>query len=397
MTQPDIAELPSLLEQFSSFGEVYLNEIERTARASKQAHWLPLLAQAGWIAPLDSRTYGITGQFLALPPELTLLERQRCICFAIPAYRRYVLAILAEGLVLGGKVEGMQDTLETWVMQLAPVAGEINALLDELEAGQERAVAWDEAAIKVRFRDVCAAAGVFDPWDRALLGISGTPDRLFRAALDRAAALVRPASPAPPSMPLAMLPDFAIPVDDSGRPVLPPPSAEFIARERIFSSVPFFTVDGKPCYAPSPAADTAWQDALAEQPYYRAVLRAAIAVRMSGYDQITFTLSIPESLETVLLLIDERPAGTLVEVLPGLVTVLGYTPLSKPDAKRVQRIVEHWMQIGALEINTKTATLQLCESYACTLYEHHRGRRLLRGPAGQEQERVKCYLKSRKK
>lgn len=392
MGQPDIAAITALLERFASFGEVYLHEIERTAQ-----DWLPLLMQAGWIEPLDSRSYGITGQFLALSPDLTMPERQRHICFAIPAYRRYVLTILAEGLILGSKVEGLQDTLETWVTQLAPVAGEINILLDEIETGQERAITWDEAAIKTRFRDMCAATGAFDTWDRVLLGISGTPDRLFKAVLDRAAALVTPLKPQTPSLPLAMLPDFAIPVDNSGRPVLPRPAAEFTKRKHIFSSVPFFTADGQPCYTHQPSADMVWQDALAEQPYYRAVLRVAIAVRMSGYDQITFALSIPEALDAVRLLIDGQPAGTLAELLPGLVTALGYTPLSQPDSLRVQRIVEYWIQVGALEINTKTATLQLRESYARTLYERRRASRLLRGSAAQEQERVKCYLKAQKK
>ncbi|MBN1877702.1 MAG: hypothetical protein JXA33_25995 [Anaerolineae bacterium] len=396
MEQPDVAALPSLLERFASFGEVYLNEIESTARASGQAHWLPLLMQAGWIEPLDNKSYGITGQFLALSSDLTIPERQRHICFAIPAYRRYVLAILAEGLILGSKVEGLQDTLEMWVMQLAPVAGEINILLDEIETGQGRAITWDEAAIKTRFRDMCAAAGAFDTWDRVLLGVSGTPDRLFKAVLDRAAAFVTPGESQTPSLPLALLPDFAIPVDNSGRPVLPQPAAEFTKREHIFSSVPFFTADSQPCYTHQPSADMVWQDALAEHPYYRAVLRVAIAVRMSGYDQITFALSIPEALNAVQLLIDRQSAGTLAELLPGLVTALGYTPLSQPDSLQVQRIVEHWIQVGALEVNAKTATLQLCESYARTLYERRRASRLLRGAAEQEQERVKCYLKSKK-
>lgn len=381
-----------LLEQFSTFGEVYIAEVARNAQ-----DWLPLLVHAGWIEAVNGRAYGVTTQFLALPQTLMSAERQRHLCFAIPLYRRYLLAILAEGLVLGGQLGDYQHDLEQWVLKLAPVAEEINVLLDEIEAGQSRAITWETAQIQARFRELCAAAGSFDAWDRVLLGVSGPPEQLFRAVLDRAAALNLPSTPPSASRPWAMLPEITMPVDDTGRLVAPPPTAEFTQRERVFSSLPFFEVTGKPRYSAACSVTQVWQDMLAEHPYYRAVLRVAIAARLSRYDQTIFTLSAPHALDEIWLWVDEQRSATLTELLPELIVALDYTPLTQLTPTQVQRVVEQWIQVGVLEIEAKSARLQLCEAYACTLHERRRASLLLRGSARQEQERIAAYLRTKKK
>jgi len=270
VSRPDPADLSSLMAHLSAYGECYRAELDRPAKL-----WLAPLIEAGWVQRLDDQSYAVTQAYLALPADLPDLERGRRICFAVPAYRRYLIAILAEGLVQAGQVD-YHDDLERWITNdLAATAAEINALLDELEAGEGRMVEWSPERVARRFREWHARHEPFTLWDRTLLSLSGTPEQLFTAVLSHADAFHCP-KPAtiPGDRPLALLPDFSLSKDDAGHLILPTPEPCWLARRSVHSSVPLFTINGRPVFDRSQPASVVWQDALAKQPYYRAALRA---------------------------------------------------------------------------------------------------------------------------
>ena len=170
MSWPDPITLLPLLAHLSTIGELYPAELDRAAQP-----WLSLLAKAGWVSPLADGAYAATDAYLSLPTGLSATERLRRICFSIPNYRRYLIAILAEGLVGAGQVDYYKQ-LEQWVIgDLSALAEEINIVLDELEAGQGRMVEWSPGRVTACFADWHAEHDAFAEWDQTLLGLSGTP------------------------------------------------------------------------------------------------------------------------------------------------------------------------------------------------------------------------------
>lgn len=389
MDWPDPNDLSSLLAHLSTFGELYPIELGRAAQ-----RWLPMLAEAGWIVPVDGDMYAATTAYMALPNEMPAPERLRRICFAIPAYRRYLVAVLAQGLVQAGQVDqtSYYAQLEQWVVQvLAGLAGEINALLDELEAGSGRMVEWTPERVVARF-DAWHTHNERDiEWDRALLGLSGTPTQLFSAVVSHAEsfAVLEPAAVSS-QLPVALLPDFDL-TKDAGRLVLPSPKPWSTVRQSVYSSLPFFDAKGKPLYDATQTIQDIWQDVLVQQPYYRAVLRTVIAARLSGYGPEALALFVPDELGDVSLLIKDRERRRLADLLPSLVETLGYRALSKPSPARLGRILEHWIDVDALEV--RAGQVVLGEPYTKTLYGRRRATRLLRGPAYKEQARLAKFLK----
>jgi len=384
---PDPARLSSLLAHLSTYGELYPAELERTAQ-----RWLPRLAEAGWVALLDGGACAATDTFLAFPADLSELERQRRVCFAIPVYRRYLVAVLAEGLVQAGQVE-YYEKLEQWVVHdLAELTGEINALLDELDAGQGRMVEWPKDRVTARLADWHAQHESFADWDRILLGRSGAPDQLFTAVLSHAEAFYTShPSAVVGDAPVALLPDFELTKDATGHLSVPSHAPWAAARQSVHSSLPFFDGQGKPLCDAAQSADIIWQDVLAQQPYYLAVLRLAIAVRMSSYGPEPFTLHMPDELDDVRVITGDRERGKLADLLPDLVVTQGYRALSSPSPARVGRILEHWIDVGALEV--RDDRIQLHEYYARTLHERRRATMLLRGPAREKRAHLEKFLK----
>ena len=387
MSWPDPVALSLLLAHLSTYGELYPAEVDRAAQ-----RWLPLLTEAGWVAPLDGGAYAATNAYLALPADLSESERLRRVCFALLAYRRYLVAVLVEGLVQAGQVD-YHEQLEQWVAhELAGLVGEINALLDELEARHGCMVEWPLERVAACFADWHAQYESFAAWDRALLGLSGTPEQLFTAVLSHAAAFAStPPVAVSSDMAVALLPDFDLTKDAAGHLALPPPGSWSTARQSVCSSLPFFDAQGKPLYDATQPVPVIWQDVLAQQPYYRAVLRTMIAVRFSSYGSDALTLFVPDELSDARVLVGSRECGALVDLLPPLIETLGCRVLSRPSPARVGRILEHWIDVGTFEFKGDQVFLR--EPYARTLHERRRALMLLRGPAREEQVRLERYLK----
>jgi hypothetical protein len=384
---PDPSTLLPVLTHLSTFGEVYPVELDRVAQP-----WLPLMAEASWISPLSSGAFVATDAYLDLPADLADVERLQQVCFGIPDYRRYLIAVLAEGLVKAGQVN-YHEKLEQWaVRDLAALAAEINSLLDELEAGEGRMVEWPPEQVTACFAAWHAQHSPFVEWDQALLGMSGAPTQLFTKALNYAALLARPSQGSVLDGRLvALLPDFELPLDEAGHLGMPTAVAWTIARESVSSSLPLYNVQGEPLYDAAQPVQTIWQDALSEQPYYRAVLRVAIAVRLSGYAPQYLALFVADDLGDTRIVIGDRDRGALADLLPRLVDRLGYRAMHKPSRAQVRYILRNWCLVGTLEV--REGQILLKESYARTLHERWRAVRFLRGPARDEQRRIETFLK----
>ena len=330
---------------------------------------------------LDTETspevHVVSQAYLSLGDELATLDRLRRICFAVPAYRRYLLAILAERLVAAGQIDDYQEQLERWIVgDLASIAPEINSILDELENGRGRMVEWPKQQIEDRFRSWHDQHPSFAPWDTVLLSRSGAPEQLFTAVLNRRSAFQRPrVSDAEEIRPLAFLPQFDLPKDQTGRLTLPEPAPWSRARQYVHSSVPFFALDDGPLYDQARSVQTVWQDALTQQPYYRAVLRTAIEARFSQYSAGKLALSVADDLANTQVHREGQPGKPLMEILPRLVEAMGFRAATAIEPEHVQRILEHWIAVGVAE--KRDGNLLLQESYAQTLHERRRRTMLL--------------------
>lgn len=388
MSLPDVSNLQPVLAHLSSFGECCPAELERSARP-----WLDLLAEAGWLLKSGQDVFVVTQAFLTLGVELTTLDSLRRVCFAVPAYRRYLMAVLAEGLVTAGLVDDFQEQLEKWIVgDLALLAPEINAILDDLEDGQRRMIEWSKQQIEDRFRSWHHNHPSFAPWDAVLLSLSGMPEQLFTAVMTRSAAFVRPGVQSlEETRPLAFLPMFDLPKDDAGRLALPAPAAWSRARHCVHSSVPLYALDSRPLYDQAQPIRTVWQDVLAQQPYYRAVLRIAIVARFSLPNAGKLVLSVTDDLAGTQVHVEGRPGKPLVQLLSPLVEAMGFRSATPVEPGHVWRILEQWMAVEVLE--KRDGDLQLQESYAATLHERRRRKALLCDAGAQEQNQVKLILK----
>ncbi len=388
MSLPDPALLPTLLTHLSAYGECSQVEVDRSLRG-----WLGVLTEAGWLEALDSETYTVSPAFLALPQYASEPERLRRVCFAVPGYRRYLTSVAAESLVTAAQLGELRNQVETWIVQnLIHLAPEINTILDEIESDQGRLVERAKGDVSEEFRKWHQKHEPFAVWDAALLGHSGTPEQLFTVVLSRADSFTcsQPAEPAGEKS-LALLIDFDLPQDDAGQLALPALAPWTRARRSVYSSLPFYTYDGTPRFDTQQPALDVWRDVLAQQPYYRAVLRCAIAAHFSRYGTSEVMLHAPGDLGEAQIQRDGRPGVTLAAILPDLVAAMGYQPGTRPSLTQLGRILQHWIALSVIE--RRDGYLQLDSNYRQTLHEPNRAQMLLRGQARPERENFEKRLK----
>lgn len=390
MSLPDPALLPLLLVHLLTYGECNRLELGNPSR-----EWLALLMEAGWVSTLAPGTYVVTPAFLALSSVNSETDRLRRVCFAVPRYRRYLIAIVAEGLLTAAQLSQFRDQVEKWVFQdVLYLAPEVNAILDEIEAGQGRLVERTHDSITSEFAIWHSRLESFATWDAALLGRTGTPDQLFTAVLNRADSFTGTRPTWPSDMkPLALLVDFDLSQGASGQLVLPPSAPWARARNAVHSSLPFYNYEGEACFDRTRPVLEVWQNVLTQQPYYRAMLRCAITAHFSSYvsSASEVILTAANTLEETQILGERHLGLALADLLPELVAAMGYWPGSKLSPEQVGRMLQHWMALNVIE--RRDGRLQLTPSYVQTLHEAERARMLLRGPARPERENFEQRLR----
>ena len=330
-----------LIEHLSTWGEVSAYEVRKLGGGVTA--WLEVLGEAGVVEEIHSETGETIAWTLTRSGE-ALLDTQpdgaaRLALFRVPAYRSYLVGILAEGLALAAKAD-MHEQLEAWTGgELAALLPEINAALDAVEGTRCRLVDVGRADVETRCSALPGRSTDFGTWDQVLLGRAGRPQDLFDFVLRKFAPLATlpPASRGDgTATTLRALPLSSEDGMDRGQALRP--CAWNIRRQRVKSGVPLFDEQGRYLHDPDlPANDVlrrALPDALVEHPFYRAVVNLAICAWRSPATTmplVALRLLPGSDLGDVKLVVGARDAGLLRDSLPGLVCLQGVRSRGLPN------------------------------------------------------------------
>ena len=320
----------ALISHLATWGEVAACEI---SAFSGGREWLSQLMQAGIVEEVRQENGDAVAWALTPNGEgLLVAGAERALklaLFQVPDYRRYLVSILAEGLALAAKAD-MREQLETWTGSvLLPLLDEINRVLDVIEA-EGRLIDETTDTVSRRCAQLTERGWDWSDWDQFLMGRSGRPQDLFDFALNRFAPLaVLPENPDVDRVPACLR---SLPLNsDEGFDLSQPPSLApwNIRRQRVWCGVALFDEHGQVLgnVEPKAALRQTLQDALIEQPFYKAVVHLAISAwRSPATTAPSLELYLPPDapLADVSVLFDGREVGKLTDLLACLVGVQGF-------------------------------------------------------------------------
>jgi len=176
-----------ILNYLIDFGECSDEEIHRNCNVQD----LKLLKDSKLVLVLD-KTWIIGNRLLGLFPVKDVEQLLFGICSLHPAYRRYLIVLIAGEITRHG-LEGAMDLTEDWVVKgLSGVVGELNQILNELERDYlETSVKKASIGNIVRsnnnlLEDIQHEASLdFNAWNKELFGVSGNNEAVFQALLSR--------------------------------------------------------------------------------------------------------------------------------------------------------------------------------------------------------------------
>lgn len=326
----------ALFERLARWGEVSAYEAEELGAVV----WVSVFEDAGVL----NRVHDDRGLLVAwhLKPSfvhlLDLDEYQvgRRLCFAVPAYRGYLLGILAEGLVDAARAS-MTAELEEWTRaELAALLPELNAFFELLE-DESRVVDLAPAELETRVARFPGRAGAFTAWDAFALGQSAPPKALFPFVLRHFA---------PSSEPLRVFNERAavlrpLPLNredrfNLGEASLPHPWNA--RRYGVLSGVAVVDAHGQLLFDEDQPLDDVLiehlRDAVVKHPFYAAVVHLAIcAWRSPASTMSSVELYVPGALHDTSVLLDARGVGRLGDLLGDLVRAQGYAPFGLVDRR----------------------------------------------------------------
>lgn len=390
----------ALFDHLAVWGEVSKDEL-RDLRAEP---WANTLVAAGVLEEVyDDRADTVAWHFSA--SYAFLLDRDgtqvaRRACFAVPAYRTYLVGILAEGLVEAARASMLAELEEWTTSDLVPLLPELNGVLDGLES-QGRLVDTSPTDLEARMASLGGRDGSFASWDHFLLGQSGRPKTLFDFVLrrfapssglsqrvDDRAAVLRP-------LPLSRDDGF-----DLGSVSLPAPWNT--RRRGIFSGIALIDEHGRRLFdqdrPPTEVLPDAIRDAIVGHPFYAAVVHLAICAWRSPAASIpTIELFVPASgaLHHASVLIGSRNAGRLADLLGDLVRAQGFAPFGLRDGRVPDELMTNLLR-NLLELRIlrrQDELLVLDEQYQASLMAS-RLRTVFR-PGKQIQTRIVAELVAR--
>ncbi len=323
----------------ATWGEISRGEVAALRGATE---WLSVFVEAGVLEEVydggaEPACWHLTPRFACLLDSDGQHTARRA-CFAVPAYRRYLVGILVEGLV-GAAQASMGAQVEEWTGDLlAGLLTELNAVLDELEVAG-RLVDVPKADLSTRFASLPGRDGSFSRWDQVLLGTSGRPDALFDFVLRRFAPLAN--APDPVDDPPAVLRPLPLNRDEGfglGAASLPAPWNT--RRRGVMGTVPLVDEHGRRLFDEDAALTLVLpeflRDAIVEHPFYAAVVHLAIcAWRSPASTMPAVELLVPGSgaLHDVSVLVESRGVGRLADLLGDLVRAQGFAPFGLVDGR----------------------------------------------------------------
>ncbi len=315
-----------------------------------------------WIAVLENAgvLHTAAADIWSLSPELWSLLREdsekaaRIAFFQIPEYREYLISILAEGAASAAK-QGLHDEVEKWSgNELLPFLKELNQIYDQIEIDGYRLIdeTIDEITKKFnRYREQkYSNSSLLTPdflriWNQSLLGRTARPQDLFDFVLKRFVPYAKPEPCNAHGRTPALLPILPL-VDADGNALFMNlvPAPWNISRSDIQSGIALFDEHRKPMcdMGTAEAARNALQDALIEQPFYKAVTQLAINhYRAKTASKPCFELVVQPGagLSGVELFYETRKIGLLKKRLPLLVQCQECFAARALDESQVENMV----------------------------------------------------------
>ncbi len=315
-----------IIIHLTKWGEISRFELTKMAGASE---WLTLLKTADVIKPITHSGETVSWSFT--PNFWSLLgtdneKAVRTVLYQIPKYRNYLISILTEGVVTAAK-HGMVAQLETWSgNELLPFLSDMNAMLNQLEINGKRIINEKTDQIPKHFEKLPERQSDWDAWNQLLLGRTARPHDLFDFALKRFVPYAFPealgaVSRTPAILPIINLQD----ADGNAQFTSVSPASWNIQRSDVQSSIALFDEDGKALrdLDKPEQCKLALQDAMLEQPFYKATTHLAINAYRSisasapGFE---FFLSPGTPLNGLELFFEGKKIGFLKEWLSSLLT-----------------------------------------------------------------------------
>lgn len=328
------ASVGPAIRHLATWGEVSVAELRRMKDGQEI---IPALVETGLIEEIRENGSTVCWALTPKGEHLLVLDSttaMKVALFQVPSYRKYLVGILAEGLVTAAKA-GMHDRVEKWTgPELAPWLSEINGILDSIEKSGVRLVDATSAQIASKFSALPIRRRSYWPWDQLLLARTARPSLLFDSVLRKFVPMGVIPSPPPTDLPAAVLRSLPFNSDDGFTWSKELQEAPWnVRRRRIRSSVPLFDEQGQFLFASSNGSAesrlAAIQDALLAHPFYSGVVQLAISAWRSPASSIpTIELQIPPGGEVydTRILLGGKDAARLRDVLARLVEAQDLRP-----------------------------------------------------------------------
>jgi hypothetical protein len=355
-----LASAIKLIDHLLIWGEVARFELDGITGAQD---WVALLEKAGVLYSAATDVWGLSPELWSLLGKKELGDKRealelsavRTILFQVPEYRDYLISILAEGVASAAK-QGLQDELEKWSgNELLPFLSSINQMLNQIEDNGKRIIDQKADQIPALFASLPERRANWDNWNQTLLGRTARPQDLFDFVLKRFVAYAMPEpcnshKRTPTLLPILPLID----ADGNAQFMNLVPAPWNIARVGIQSGIVLFSEHGKPLCDLSTAGSTrkALQDALIEQPFYKAVTQLAInhyRAKTASSPSFELVLQPGAGLSGVALFYETRKMGLLKEWLPVLVQCQDRFAVRSLNDEQVESMIENLLALEILD------------------------------------------------
>ncbi len=349
-----------LVNHFILWGEIARFELSGIVGAQD---WIKTFENAGILHTSTTDIWSLSPEFWSLLREESE-KAVRIALFQVPEYRDYLISILAEGVASAAK-QGLYDELEKWSgSELLPFLSSLNRILDKIEISGYRLVDGTSAEISQKFdqyrkRKISSTSlltsNSLSDWNQLLLGRTARPQDLFDFVLKRFVPYAMPEPCKAPGRTPALLPILPlVDADGNARFMNLVPAPWNVSRSEIQSGIALFDKHGKPIgdMGTAETARNALQDALIEQPFYKAVTQLAInhyRAKTASSPSFELVLQPGAGLSGVALFYETRKMGLLKDWLPLLVQCQECFAARPLEESQVENMMENLLALDILD------------------------------------------------